>query len=157
MTDSIEKPGIFPWPPVLLVGCIVVPWMLGSYVPLPWPGMDDVIARGSGFLLIALGLALVVWSISTLIKHGTTTMPHKGADKLVTDGPFAWRRNPIYLGDAFILLGLGIVLTNLWFVISTILFVLLVTWLAVLPEERHLEATFGDDYLRYKETVRRWI
>ena len=40
---------------------------------------------------------------------------------------------------------------------AAIAFVFLVTWLAILPEERHLEARFGEDYLAYKNRTRRWF
>jgi protein-S-isoprenylcysteine O-methyltransferase Ste14 len=46
---------------------------------------------------------------------------------------------------------------NIWFAILALLYAALVTWLAILPEERHLEAKFGDAYRAYKATTRRWI
>ena len=84
-------------------------------------------------------------------------MPHRRVDRLVTNGPFRFRRNPIYLGEVFIMLGLAEATKNVWFVAAALGFALLVTWLAILPEERHLEARFGEDWRRYKETARRWI
>ena len=157
MTADEHIPSRIPWPPLILAGVLVGAWLFGLFLPLPWPGLDDVAARVAGWFLIVLGVGVIAWAILTLKKHGTTVMPHKGAQILVTDGPFALRRNPIYLGDVFILLGLAIVTANLWFVVFSVVFVVLITWLAVLPEERHLEATFGEEYLRYKERVRRWI
>ena len=56
-----------------------------------------------------------------------------------------------------ILLGLAEVTKNIWFAILAPLFAILVTWLAIIPEERHLEARFGDAYRSYKERSRRWI
>jgi protein-S-isoprenylcysteine O-methyltransferase Ste14 len=42
-------------------------------------------------------------------------------------------------------------------VILALPFAVLVTWLAILPEERHLEERFGDAYRDYKARTRRWI
>ena len=56
-----------------------------------------------------------------------------------------------------ILLGLAELTKNVWFVIVAAVFVLLVTWLAILPEERHLEAKFGDEWRAYKARARRWL
>ena len=42
-------------------------------------------------------------------------------------------------------------------VIAAAVFAALVTWLAILPEERHLEKRFGDAYRYYKSKSRRWI
>ena len=76
---------------------------------------------------------------------------------LVTDGPFRFRRNPIYLADILILLGLAELTKNIWIVILTPVFAVLMTWLAILPEERHLESRFGDAYRAYKERTRRLL
>jgi protein-S-isoprenylcysteine O-methyltransferase Ste14 len=56
-----------------------------------------------------------------------------------------------------LLLGAAELTKNVWFVILAPLFAALVTWLAILPEERHLEAKFGDAYRAYKASTRRWI
>jgi protein-S-isoprenylcysteine O-methyltransferase Ste14 len=44
-----------------------------------------------------------------------------------------------------------------WLVAAAAAFAALVTWLAILPEERHLERRFGKSYLDYKAKSRRWI
>jgi len=84
-------------------------------------------------------------------------LPHRGSDALVTSGPFARFRNPIYLGDTMVLLGLAELTKNVWLVAGAAGFVALVTWLAILPEERHLEARFGEAYRAYKAGSRRWL
>jgi protein-S-isoprenylcysteine O-methyltransferase Ste14 len=142
---------------VLLVAVLVLGWLAGWLYPLPWPGLDDLAARLVGYGLGAAGIALVAWSTITLYRAGTTFQPNRGADRLVTDGPFRWRRNPIYLGDLLILLGLAELTHNIWFVILTPVFAIAVLKLAILPEERHLEERFGRAYLDYKERTRRWF
>ena len=47
----------------------------------------------------------MAWGFVTLHRAGTTIMPQRGADRLVTEGAFRFRRNPIYMGEALILLG----------------------------------------------------
>ena len=131
--------------------------MLGQWVPLGWPGVDDAATRIVGRGIGAAGLALLIWSVWTLKRHGTTVRPDKAADVLVTDGPFRFRRNPIYLAHALILFGAAELTKNIWFVIFAVAYGALVTWLAILPEERHLEARFGDAYREYKERTRRLI
>jgi protein-S-isoprenylcysteine O-methyltransferase Ste14 len=152
-----SQPTSVPWPPVLLVAVLVIGWLAGQLYPLPWPGLDDLPARLVGYGLGAAGIALVVWSTITLYRAGTTFQPNRGADRLVTDGPFHWRRNPIYMGDMLILLGLAELTHNIWFVILTPVFAIAVLRLAILPEERHLEERFGQAYLEYKERTRRWF
>ena len=146
-----------PWPPILLGALAAASILLGRMAPLPWPGTDDGQARIAGLGLVLIGLILIGWAALTLRRHRTTVRPDKGADVLVDSGPYAIRRNPIYLGDVLLLIGAGVLWANLWLVLSAPVFAALVTWLAVLPEERHLEARFGDAWRDYASRVRRWI
>lgn len=156
-THISAPPSTRPWPPLLLAGIVAAAVFLGHHLPLDWPGQDDVPAHFAGWGLGLAGLALFLWSAVTLRRHGTTILPDKAATVLVTDGPFRFRRNPIYVSHAFMLLGVAELTHNVWFVILATLYIPLVTWLAVLPEERHLEAQFGEDYRAYKARTRRWI
>jgi protein-S-isoprenylcysteine O-methyltransferase Ste14 len=92
-----------------------------------------------------------------MYRARTTILPHRRSDALVTSGPFRRFRNPIYLGDVMVLLGLAELTKNIWFVAVAIAFAGLVTWLAILPEERHLEARFGEAWRHYKARSRRWL
>ena len=157
LNAHLNRPSLFPWPPVLLILVIAGAWGLQRFVPLSWPGTDDLTARIIGIGLGVAGIGLLVWSALTLRRARTTILPHAGASALVTDGPYRFRRNPIYLADMLILLGLAEMTKNVWLVLLTPVFGLLVTWLAILPEERHLEARFGDAYRVYKERTRRLI
>ncbi len=150
-----EKPSSIPWPPLLLVILVIAAIVLGRMLPIPWPGLDDTPARIAGWAICGVGLALAVWALFTLRRHNTTVRPDEAASELVTNGPFAWRRNPIYLGDFLILIGVCVLTTNLWFGIAAVAFIPLVTWLAILPEERHLEARFGDEWRTYSDRTRR--
>lgn len=158
-TDShiANHPSRIPWPPLLLVGVIAGAVALGYLQPLPWPGLNDWPARAVGLGFGIVGIALMVYAIVTVRRHDTTLRPDAGATTLVTTGPYRRFRNPIYLADCFILLGLAELTQNVWFVGGAVVFALLVTWLAILPEERHLEARFGDAYRAYKSNSRRWL
>jgi protein-S-isoprenylcysteine O-methyltransferase Ste14 len=159
-TDQAEltdRPSRYPWPPILLGGGVIAALALGYLAPVTWPGTDDGAARTIGLTIGAAGIALLIWGIVTLRRRGTTVLPDAAATTLVTDGPY-WRyRNPIYLADAMILLGTAELTKNVWFVAAAAGFAALVTWLAILPEEAHLEARFGKAYIDYKAKSRRWI
>jgi protein-S-isoprenylcysteine O-methyltransferase Ste14 len=156
-SEEAARPTCFPWPPVLAVATLAGAWVLERAIPTTWPGPDDPLARIAGSLIGVAGLALTAWAIFTLRRARTTVLPHHGASVLVASGPFRFRRNPIYLGEVMIILGLAELTKSLWLVILAPIFALLITWLAILPEERHLEAKFGDDYRAYKARTRRWI
>jgi protein-S-isoprenylcysteine O-methyltransferase Ste14 len=140
----------------LIAGLVVAAVTLGRWWPLTWPSLDDAAAHQIGLGLGLAGVGLLAWAILTLRRHGTTVLPDAAATTLVTSGPYRYRRNPIYMADALILLGVAELTKNVWFVVAAFAFGVLVTWLAILPEERHLEKRFGKAYLDYKGNTRRW-
>jgi protein-S-isoprenylcysteine O-methyltransferase Ste14 len=151
------RPSAVPWPPLLLAAAIVAGFALPHLYPLDWPGLDDRPARVIGYGLGIAGITLMGWGLGTLVRARTNVWPHRQADQLVTAGPFRIWRNPIYMGEVLILLGLAEPTHNVWFAPAALLFAIAIQALAILPEERHLEERFGQDYLDYKERTRRWF
>ena len=111
----------------------------------------------SGWLAVGLGLAFFAWTLWTFVHHRTTVNPYAGASTLCTSGPFRFSRNPIYLGDWFILLGVSLLLGTIWPLLFAPLIWAMLRFGVIRHEEAHLEAKFGDDYRAYKTRVRRWI
>jgi protein-S-isoprenylcysteine O-methyltransferase Ste14 len=151
------RPSAIPWPPLLFAAALAAGVLLGRLTPLPWPGLDDLAARIIGYGLGATGVALMAWGFLTLYRANTTVLPHRRVERLVTHGAFRFRRNPIYMGEVLVFLGLAQATGNIWMAIMAPLFALGVFALAILPEERHLEARFGDAYVDYKAGTRRWF
>ncbi len=156
-TSASEPANIFPWPPVLLASAIAAAWFLTRLAPLPWPGLDDAPAHLVGIGFGVAGLLLIIFALRALFEHRTTVLPNKASTTLVTTGPYARFRNPIYLGEVLLLLYGAEITKSIWFVAAALTFGVLVTAMQILPEERHLEETFGDAYLDYKSRTRRWI
>jgi protein-S-isoprenylcysteine O-methyltransferase Ste14 len=156
-TPAGSRPSAVPWPPVLLVAAVAGGFALHRFYPLAWPGLDDTPARVIGYGLGIAGLVLMAWGLMTLAVARTNVWPHRRADHLVTTGPFRIWRNPIYMGEILILLGLAQATYNVWFAILAPIFALAVFKLAIVSEESHLEARFGETYLDYKSRTRRWF
>ena len=74
-----------------------------------------------------------------------------------TRGAFGFRRNPIYMGEVLIFLGLAQATGNIWMAIVAPPLAFLLLAVAILPEERHLEARFGQESVAYKDRTRRWF
>ena len=164
MTDIKESPDAasaranrVPWPPILLIAALAAAFGAGALWPLPWPGQDDGPARFIGWGFGIFGAVVTAWAVATLIGHNTTVMPDGRSETLVTSGPYRYVRNPIYLGESLICLGLAEMTKNIWFVAAAAAFAIAVTALQIISEERHLEARFGDAYRTYKAATRRWI
>ncbi|MDO9468589.1 MAG: isoprenylcysteine carboxylmethyltransferase family protein, partial [Thiobacillus sp.] len=90
-------------------------------------------------------------------RHRTTVNPYMAASSLCTGGPFRFSRNPIYVGDWFILVGVSLLLATWWPLLFAPLIWAMLRYGVIRHEEAHLEAKFGDDYRRYKTRVRRWL
>ena len=77
-------------------------------------------------------------------------------EQLVTSGPYALTRNPMYLGHLIFLAGLSLTLRSL---LSTALTLATALWFhaRVLRDERRLVARFGEPYRDYATRVKRWI
>ena len=93
------------------------------------------------------------------MRSRTTINPLKPerASVLVTDGIYRYTRNPMYLSLLLLLLGYAIDLWRWPALLGPVAYVAYITRFQILPEERVLEAKFGDEYLGYKQKVRRWI
>jgi protein-S-isoprenylcysteine O-methyltransferase Ste14 len=77
--------------------------------------------------------------------------------RLVTTGPFALTRNPIYVGLAFVYVGVAASLDLLWAILALPLVLIAVDQLVVAREEHRLADRFGDDYHHYVATTPRWV
>jgi steroid 5-alpha reductase family enzyme len=76
---------------------------------------------------------------------------------LTRTGPYAYVRNPIYIGNTLICTGITIMSELLWLVPFTIIVCAISYHLTVLHEEKKLSRLYGEEYLRYMDEVPRWI
>jgi protein-S-isoprenylcysteine O-methyltransferase Ste14 len=109
-------------------------------------------------MLVIAGLILMVLAVWQMWRHKTTVIPHLDPDALVTSGIFNVTRNPIYLGDLLVLLGL-ILRWNAHAVTFVLLplFVWIIARRFIQPEEQRLYTAFGSDFETYCLKTRRWI
>lgn len=110
-----------------------------------------------GWALIAIGLAGFTWALATIWGHRTTVNPYKAASNLVTQGPFARTRNPIYVSDWFVYLGVTLLLASFWPLVLAPLVWAVMRYGVIAHEEAHLLAKFGDEYRAYCRQVKRWL
>lgn len=150
-----DRPNRFPWPPVLLVIAISIGFVLRYLLPLPIA--NTPLLKAFAVLLIGSALALDVWASLTFRRAQTTILPHRGTQALVKDGPFAYSRNPIYLGNLMILCGIGLLAGSLWHIALVVPLALAIQHLAIMREEMHLVARFPQEWASYSDKVRRWI
>ena len=90
-------------------------------------------------------------------KYDTTVKPNKESDQLITCGVFKISRNPMYLGMVLILLGLAIILGSLSEFVVIPIFIYLLHKNFIQIEEKMLKEKFGNFWIEYKNTTRKWF
>ena len=110
-----------------------------------------------GIVLMLLGFAMATWAAKTFRKAGTSYQLHGESSALTTSGPFRISRNPMYLAMVIWTAGLAVLLGSLTAFLFPILFFVLANFLIIPPEERTLEKVFGEQYISYRQHVRRWL
>ncbi|MGZ8254871.1 MAG: methyltransferase family protein [Burkholderiaceae bacterium] len=108
---------------------------------------------------IAAGVAFALAGVDAFRRARTTVDPREPAKSsaMVTAGVYRWSRNPMYVGFLLVLTGWAIFLANAGAALLLPAFVAYMNHFQIGPEERALSARFGDDYLRYVKSVRRWL
>ena len=106
---------------------------------------------------MAIGSLLNLIADSSFKKINTTVKPFEESTALLTDGVFRISRNPMYLGMAFILSGISILLGSLSPFFVILIFMFAMDFVFIRKEEAMLQKKFGTTWLEYKKTVRRWI
>jgi protein-S-isoprenylcysteine O-methyltransferase Ste14 len=114
-------------------------------------------ARLLGGILTGGGVSLLAWALATMRGAGTPPEPWKPTQRIVTRGPFRYTRNPIYVAFTGISLGVAALANAFWPVLLLPAALLAIQRGVIEREERYLERLFGDEYLRYKAHVRRWL
>lgn len=156
MSDRESRPGTRVLPPLPYFMAVAGGWWLDRFI-LELPLWKAAWTSWLGWALVCAGLILFAWSLLTMRRHRTTVNPFGASSSLCTDGPFRFSRNPIYLGDWFILFGAALVMASAWPILFAPLVWLVIRYGVIRHEEAYLESRFGDAYRAYTVDVRRWL
>src|SRR5205807_9714071 len=119
--------------------------------------VPSLVAWTSGGILIFCGTVLAGSAVLKFKDEGTTVRPDRAASTLVISGPYKITRNPMYLGLAFVYLGVAVADQSVWALILLAVVLTVIQRGAIEPEEAFLEKRFGVSYINYTEKVRRWL
>ena len=124
------------------------------------PGLETAAdTRAIAACIGLVGLAFDVAGIVSFRLARTTVNPltPQKASALVTTGIYRITRNPMYVGMLCLLVAWAIFLRSGWALLGPLAFVLYMNRFQIEPEERALQALFGDTFVAYKRKVRRWL
>jgi len=131
--------------------------MLGLHYALPGYRWIESPWRYLGFIPAAAGFCVVFYAAGLFRKHRTAIKPFKESSSLVTQGPYRFTRNPMYLSMSMALCGAAVVLGSITCLLILPLFVWLITTRFIRVEEAMLTERFGETYRAYRQRVRRWV
>ena len=143
-----------PPPVITLIGALLI------YYSSPFfPHLTLAAFNVLTILTLVSGIAVIVFAIKSFKDYKTTINPLKPetASSLVTNGVFKYTRNPMYLGLLLILIYLSLIFNVVGGCLISLGFIIYITKFQIIPEEVAMEKLFGNQFLEYKQQVRRWI
>lgn len=157
-TKRTARRSMSPW-------ALRVPILLGVFALWKVPGLRHGFAgveraiwspalAGGGLALVALGIAFAIWARVHIGRNWGTPMSLKQDPELVTSGPYAYVRHPIYTG--VILAMLGSALVSIWWIPACLLFFVYFVWSAKTEEKIMLEQ-FPARYAEYMQRTKMLI
>lgn len=144
-------------PPILMILTAVAMWAVSRWLPRPalppaWHYLGSTV-----FGVLALTMALAGFRAFWRARTTINPVRIEEASSLVTTGIYGVTRNPMYVALTALLTGWAFWLSVPWAFGGPLAFALFLRRFQIIPEERVLQAKFGQDYQDYRQRVRRWL
>lgn len=135
-----------------------------SYTPIPIILLaiifseTTILSLAAGLIIAALGEMVRIWAVR-YAGSATRTTGEVGADELVTTGPYGHTRNPLYLGNFLLSLGVLVIAWPLmpWFLLAYLTLFYFQYSSIISLEEDFLRNKFGELYQEYEKNVSRFL
>jgi protein-S-isoprenylcysteine O-methyltransferase Ste14 len=152
-----DNAGIIAPPPLIYIGPLILGLLLNRVFPIKLKILPRAASLVLGGSLIASAVLIVRSGFQTMRRAGTELNASKPTTAIVTAGPYRYTRNPLYLSFALFYGGVAIIANALWAMLLLPVVLFVIRRGVIDREERYLEQKFGEEYLRYKAKVRRWL
>ena len=153
--DMSDNPGVIAFPPALYAGTLAIGLLLWFVFPIGF--LPRSVSLVLGVLAIIGAGSIAISAFRTMNRAQTAVNPSQPTTAIVSDGVFSWSRNPIYLSLTLLYMAIALLFNALWALLLLLPLLAVVQIGIVKREEIYLERKFGDEYLRYKASVRRWV
>ena len=150
-----DTPDVIALPPLIYLAFLLIGLVLGYL----WPAgiFPESIRYGAGIAVIVFSGVIVAVSLWGFKKADTSFRADRPSTALITGGLFRFSRNPVYVSMSLLYAGVAVLLDNLWVLLLLVPLHIIMHYGVIVREERYLEGKFGEEYVRYKAAVRRWI
>ena len=158
MTETRDTAGVIAPPPLIALAALLLglalDWLMPAFLLTVLLTLDVRIVLG--VLLAAVGGALAIAGRNTFVRNRTAVNPYRTSSALVVSGIYDYVRNPMYVGLAFLVSGLGIGFASDWTLVMLVPAAAVIHFGVVKREERYLSAKFGEAYRQYMASVSRY-
>ncbi len=142
-------------PPLIYGAAFIVGWLIHRAFPVAV--LPETLADWIGVVLVLVSFPIAITAFRVMIRAQTSFDPRKPTTAIVTEGPFHYSRNPMYVSLTLLYLGVALLLNALWILLLVGPLLVVMQRGVIAREESYLERKFGEAYLNYKTQVRRWI
>ena len=152
---ALDNPGVRVPPPVLLIVVSLAGVGIQQVWALEltnWSGWTTA-AWGS----IGLGVTVLVAGWIQFFRAKTNVLHHRPASTLIASGLYRFSRNPLYVSGLLLQLGIALLMNQPWIALFVPASKFVFDRYVIAREEAYLEREFGEAYVDYKRTVRRWL
>ena len=104
------------------------------------------------FPLVIVGLLIIGWAV-----RESREMEIQSPTKVITSGPYAYSRNPMYLAWTLVFLSIALLQNTLWLALFLPAVIAVTHYFVILKEEDYLEKEFGQEYSHYRKRVHRYL
>ena len=157
-TDIKDNPGVIAPPPIIYTVSLALGLLLQRLVPLKYlPRTFRGVGITIGSTCVSIALTVGQSGFRQMRTANTNINPTQPATTIVTEGPFRFTRNPLYLSMTLLYIGIMFLVNSLWLMLILPAVLSLMYFGVIAREERYLERKFGTQYLAYKQRVRRWL
>lgn len=153
-----DTPGVLVRPPRLYLGMLIAGILVGWLLPAQMlPVLPLAVLALLGPTALALGVALMIWAMRHFRRAGTPVPTSQTVRAIVTDGPYRYSRNPIYVTLSLIYAGIALMAGSVPALLLLPVIWVVMTYGVIRREERYLATKFGVAYADYMARVRRWL
>ena len=153
--NSPDNANVIALPPLIYGAAFAIGLILHVIYPMAFLPQQATVWVGVALCVVS---SVIVGSALSALAHAKIPFdPRKPSIAIVTDGAFRYSRNPMYVAMTLLYLGIASLVNTLWLVLFLVPLIMVIQRGIVAREERYLERKFGDEYLRYKRQVRRWV
>ncbi len=152
-----DHPGVYIPPPLIYAAIFAGAVLLQKNIAIDDSFFKKQLTQFMGILFFVPALYFMIRSLNQFIRTKNTVVTIKAAESLQITGIYKTTRNPMYASLVLVYLGLTCLMGNWWNIILLPLLLLVVQEYVIKREEKYLARKFGNEYMDYRQHVRRWL